>query len=101
MPLINSGAFHFITITNHYSMKSLQKQALNAPQYTFYLKNHGFISDDQGLRGVKFTDDMDKAMNYAEGFDNEELKLNYWNAMIRLYSNDKALSFEKIVIDGN
>jgi len=79
-------------------MKSLKQQAIEAPKYTFYLKGYGFVSNNQGLRGIVFTMDINKAENYAEGFDNFEVKQGYWNAIARLHLKDKTLTFKKINI---
>lgn len=72
---------------------SLRKQAQLAPKYVLQTDDDLlFVAAEQGLIGCNLTNDINEAMQFSIGFDNEALKLGYYNATIRRINSN--LSFK-------
>jgi len=61
-------------------MKKQIKQAELAPKYVLYIEGAGYLADDQSLRGLIFTDELELARKFSVGFDDPAQKLGIWNA---------------------
>ena len=72
---------------------SLRKQAQQAPKYVLHNAEFGYVAENQQLRGVRFTNDINAAMQYSIGFDNPEIKKPYWQAAAKMQEG-KAVSFD-------
>lgn len=79
-------------------MASIKKQINEAPKYVLYIEGAGYLSENQNLTGINFTDDLKHAMLYAVGFDNPEIKLGIWNAEAKKLFNTGEVKFELIYL---
>lgn len=79
-------------------MKTLSKkqQIANAPKFVLYNETLGFLANKQNLTGVIFTEELELAMQFAEGFDNPSDKLEIWNLSARKYGKN---IFEAVLFD--
>lgn len=69
-------------------MKSLRKQAQLAPKYVLQIDGLKlFVAEKQGLTGCNLTDNINEAMKYSVGFDNEETKAGIWTAAAKRMMN--------------
>lgn len=78
---------------------SLRKQAELAPKYV--LKMEGldlYYSDRQPLSGFDVTENINKAMMFSVGFDNEEIKLGAIQALIQFHTNNKNVKLEIVYL---
>lgn len=75
---------------------SLRKQAQLAPKYVLKIDGVGYLSDEQGLRGVNITETVDNAMMFSVGFDNPKDKISIWNATARIYFENKYIEFKAV-----
>lgn len=81
------------------TIQQLRKEAKLAPKYV--LKMDGldlFVAEKQGLTGCNITEDVNKAMMYSVGFDNEEMKTGIWTAAAQRQSNNKDIKFEVVYL---
>jgi len=77
------------------TISQLRKEAKLAPKYV--LKMDGldlFVAEKQGLTGCNITEDVNKAIKYSVGFDNEEMKAGIWTAVAQRMTNNKDVKFE-------
>lgn len=77
------------------TIEKLQKQASKAPKYV--LKMDGldlYISSTQPLIGCYITDDVNKAMQFSVGFDNEEMKTGIYTSIAQRMTNNKDVCFK-------
>lgn len=69
-------------------MKSLQKQAQLAPKYVLQMDGLKlFVAEKQDLTGCNLTNNVNEAMKYSVGFDNEEMKAGIWAATAKRMMN--------------
>lgn len=69
-------------------MKSLRKQAQLAPKYVLQIDGLNlFIAEKQDLTGCYLTNNINEALKYSVGFDNEEMKTNIWTATAKRMMN--------------
>jgi hypothetical protein len=67
---------------------SLRKQAQLAPKYVLQMEGLNlFVAEKQGLTGCNLTDNVNEAMKYSVGFDNEEMKTAIWTATAKRMMN--------------
>jgi hypothetical protein len=67
---------------------SLRKQAQLAPKYVLQMDGLNlFVAEKQGLTGCNLTENINEAMQYSLGFDNEEMKLGIWTATAKRMMN--------------
>lgn len=81
------------------TISQLRKEVKLAPKYV--LKMDGldlFVAEKQGLTGCNITDDLNKAMKYSIGFDNEEMKAGIWTAAVQRQCNNKDMKFEVVYL---
>lgn len=81
------------------TIKQLQKQANLAPKYV--LKMNGldlYISKKQPLIGCDITPDINKAMMFSVGFDNEEIKSGVYTAIAQRMTNNTDVSFKVVYL---
>lgn len=79
------------------TIKTLQEEVANAPKYVLLIEGLGYLAAKQNQTGVIFTPELELAMQYAEGFDNPEMKLGIWNAQAkRTFGSD--IKFEAVYI---
>jgi len=70
------------------TLSQARKAANNAPKYGLYQETLGWLANKQPLFGdVVFTQEKELAMQYAEGFDNVDLKLAVWNVKMKMMFN--------------
>lgn len=80
-------------------ISQLRKDADKAPKYI--LKMNGldqFVAEEQELTGCNITDDINKAIKYSVGFDNEEFKTKIWTSLAQRQSNNKEIKFEVVYL---
>lgn len=73
---------------------SLRKQAQLAPKYV--LKMDGlnlYYSERQPVSGFDITDDVNKAMMFSVGFDNENIKTGSISALAAYHTNNNDVKF--------
>ena len=75
--------------------QSTKQRMQNAPKYVLFSKDRGYLANEQGFCGVRFTPNASSAMQYSTGFDNPSDKIWVWNtiAKIRIGQN---ITFEVI-----
>ncbi|GGD78989.1 hypothetical protein GCM10011514_48780 [Emticicia aquatilis] len=81
------------------TISQLRKEANKAPKYV--LKMDGldlFIAEEQALTGCNITEDINKAIKYSVGFDNEEFKTKIWTATAQRQLNNKNIKFEVVYL---
>jgi len=81
------------------TISKLQKEATQAPKYV--LKMDGldlYISNKQPLIGCDITEDINKAMQFSVGFDNEDTKSGIYTAIAQRMTNNKDVKFEVVYL---
>jgi hypothetical protein len=81
------------------TISQLRKEAKLAPKYV--LKMEGldlYYSDRQPLSGFDVTENIEKAMMFSVGFDNEEIKVGAISAVAQFHTNNKNVKFEVVYL---
>jgi len=77
---------------------TLKQQIKAAPKYTLQIEGAGYLANEQGLSGIKFTNDIKKARQFAVGFDNPVDKAGIWNTEAKRMFNNSAVTFNIVNI---
>lgn len=57
------------------TLSQLRKEAQQAPKYVLQVADGFYVNE----KGNNVTQDAGKALQYSVGYDNENMKLSYWN----------------------
>lgn len=78
---------------------SLRHQAKLAPKYILELDGLGlFVAQDQDLIGCNLTSDINKAIHYSVGFDDENRKANIWECELQRMVNSNNLKLNPVYL---
>jgi len=80
------------------NLSQLRKLANAAPKYTLFIEGAGYLYENQNLTGIVFTTDKSKAIKYAVGFDNPDIKTGIWNAEAKKMFNNSNVKFQIVNI---
>ena len=60
------------------TLSQLRKEANAAPKFVIEVVDSFFLNS----KGDNVTQDIEKALQYSVGFDNEEMKIQYWSTAL-------------------
>ena len=77
------------------TLSEARKAANKAPKFYLELKGLNlYLAATSGLVNFDLTPDKAKAMAYAQGFDNPQMKLAIWNTTAKRIMNNDEAEFE-------